>query len=28
MNGAHALLQTLIANGVDTCFTNPGTLFD
>src|SRR3954471_13652523 len=25
MNGAHALLQTLVANGVDTCFTNPGT---
>src|SRR3954470_5078372 len=25
MNGAHAVLQTLVANGVDTCFTNPGT---
>jgi len=25
MNGAHALLDTLILNGVDTCFTNPGT---
>ena len=25
MNGAHALLRTLVANGVDTCFTNPGT---
>src|SRR5512141_2110292 len=25
MNGAHALLKTLVANGVDTCFTNPGT---
>src|SRR5215468_10759855 len=25
MNGAHAALRTLIANGVDTCFTNPGT---
>src|SRR6266478_439701 len=25
MNGAHAVLQTLLANGVDTCFTNPGT---
>jgi len=25
MNGAHALLQTLVANGVDVCFTNPGT---
>ena len=25
MNGAHALLRTLVASGVDTCFTNPGT---
>src|SRR4249920_968753 len=25
MNGAHALLRTLLASGVDTCFTNPGT---
>lgn len=25
MNGAHALLSTLVANGVDTCFANPGT---
>src|SRR5438270_3740939 len=25
MNGAHAALRTLVANGVDTCFTNPGT---
>ena len=25
MNGAHALLRTLVGNGVDTCFTNPGT---
>jgi acetolactate synthase-1/2/3 large subunit len=25
MNGAHALLHTLVAAGVDTCFTNPGT---
>src|SRR6516164_12260 len=25
MNGAHALLQTLVANRVDVCFTNPGT---
>jgi len=25
MNGAQALLQTLVANGVDTCFMNPGT---
>jgi acetolactate synthase-1/2/3 large subunit len=25
MNGAHALLRTLVANGVDVCFTNPGT---
>ena len=24
-NGAHALIQTLINAGVDTCFTNPGT---
>src|SRR5471030_3286229 len=26
MNGAHAVLRTLVDNGVDTCFTNPGTL--
>ncbi|MGB3352246.1 MAG: thiamine pyrophosphate-binding protein, partial [Mycobacterium sp.] len=25
MNGAHALLSTLVGNGVDTCFANPGT---
>ncbi|MCB1173670.1 MAG: acetolactate synthase large subunit [Leptospiraceae bacterium] len=25
MNGAHALMQTLLEAGVDTCFTNPGT---
>ena len=25
MNGAESLLHTLIDNGVDTCFTNPGT---
>src|SRR5258706_1538877 len=25
MNGANAVLRTLVANGVDTCFTNPGT---
>src|SRR5437879_13255323 len=25
MNGAHAVLRTLVANGVDTCFANPGT---
>lgn len=25
MNGAESLLRTLIASGVDTCFTNPGT---
>ena len=25
MNGAHALIRTLVAAGVDTCFTNPGT---
>lgn len=25
MNGAHALLATLQANGVDVCFANPGT---
>ena len=25
MNGAHALLRTLVDNGVTTCFTNPGT---
>ena len=25
MKGAEALLRTLLAGGVDTCFTNPGT---
>ena len=25
MNGAHALIRTLVANGVDVCFANPGT---
>lgn len=25
MNGAEALLRTLLASGVDTCFANPGT---
>ncbi|MDA8312062.1 MAG: acetolactate synthase large subunit [Actinomycetota bacterium] len=25
MNGAEALLRTLVASGVDTCFANPGT---
>jgi acetolactate synthase-1/2/3 large subunit len=25
MNGAESLLGTLVANGVDTCFANPGT---
>ena len=25
MNGAEALLRTLVASGVDTCFMNPGT---
>ena len=25
MNGAEALVRSLIASGVDTCFTNPGT---
>ncbi|MFM8237747.1 MAG: thiamine pyrophosphate-binding protein, partial [Actinomycetota bacterium] len=25
MIGAEALLRTLLASGVDTCFTNPGT---
>src|SRR5918996_3061419 len=25
MNGARALIRTLVACGVDTCFTNPGT---
>lgn len=25
MNGAEALVQTLIAGGIDTCFANPGT---
>src|SRR6476469_9577008 len=25
INGAQSLIRTLVANGVDTCFTNPGT---
>jgi acetolactate synthase-1/2/3 large subunit len=25
LTGAHAVLQTLVRGGVDTCFTNPGT---
>jgi acetolactate synthase I/II/III large subunit len=25
LNGAHALIRTLVASGVDTCFANPGT---
>src|SRR5437868_10856199 len=25
MNGAQAMIRTLVASGVDTCFTNPGT---
>ena len=25
MNGAESLVKTLLANGVDTCFANPGT---
>ena len=25
INGAQALIRTLVACGVDTCFTNPGT---
>jgi acetolactate synthase-1/2/3 large subunit len=25
MNGAHGLIRTLVDNGVDTCFMNPGT---
>src|ERR1700684_3722209 len=25
MNGAESLIRTLLAGGVDTCFTNPGT---
>ncbi len=25
MNGAQSLIRTLVANGVDACFTNPGT---
>ena len=25
MNGAESLARTLVASGVDTCFTNPGT---
>ena len=25
MNGAESLVHTLLASGVDTCFTNPGT---
>jgi acetolactate synthase I/II/III large subunit len=26
MNGAESLARTLVAGGVDGCFTNPGTL--
>ncbi|OZA88214.1 MAG: hypothetical protein B7X56_04135, partial [Burkholderiales bacterium 34-67-9] len=25
MNGAQALLKSLVDAGIDTCFTNPGT---
>ena len=25
MNGADILCDTLLANGIDTCFANPGT---
>src|SRR5262249_46167419 len=25
MNGAESLVRTLVAGGIDTCFTNPGT---
>ena len=25
MNGAHVLIRTLVASGVDVCFANPGT---
>ena len=25
MNGAESLLRSLLANGVDVCFANPGT---
>jgi acetolactate synthase-1/2/3 large subunit len=25
MNGAQALMRTLVASGVEVCFTNPGT---
>ena len=25
MNGAESLIRTLVAGGVNTCFTNPGT---
>ena len=25
MNGAESLVRTLVVNGVDVCFTNPGT---
>ncbi len=25
MNGADLLCETLLANGIDTCFANPGT---
>lgn len=25
MNGAESLVRTLVANGVDVCFANPGT---
>ena len=28
MNGAESLARTLVAGGVDVCFTNPGTVFD
>ncbi len=25
MNGAEILVQTMLTNGIDTCFANPGT---
>ena len=25
MNGAESLVRTLVVNGVEVCFTNPGT---
>ena len=25
MNGAQALMQTLVDSGIEVCFTNPGT---